>query len=56
MKLQHLLIVGLVGLFLYWVVQDPTGAAAMIRSVFEWTLDMLQLIAGRTVQFLNALA
>ena len=42
-------------LFLYWVVQDPVGAAAMIREVFDWSLGFLQLVAERVVQFLSAL-
>jgi hypothetical protein len=56
MKMKHLVAAGLIALFLYWLVQDPVGAAAMIRGVFDWTVDMLQLIAARVVQFLNALA
>ena len=55
MKLQHVLAAGIVALFLYWVVQDPVGAATMIKHVFEWLLDFLQLIASRIVAFLNAL-
>jgi hypothetical protein len=55
MKLQPLLLACVIGLFLYWVVQDPMGAADMLRVVFDWTMEMLQLIASRFVQFLNAL-
>lgn len=54
-KAQPLLIFAAVALFLYWVVQDPVGAAAMIREVFDWLLSTLQLIAERVVQFLTAL-
>jgi hypothetical protein len=54
-KAPPLLVLAIVALFLYWVVQDPIGAAAMIRQVFEWTLGFLQLLAERVVQFLTAL-
>lgn len=54
-KAPPLLVLAVVALFLYWVVQDPVGAAAMIRQVFEWTLSFLQLVAERVVQFLSAL-
>lgn len=54
-KAQPLAIIAIVALFLYWVVQDPVGAAAMIRQVFEWLLGFLQLVAERVVQFLSAL-
>jgi hypothetical protein len=54
-KAPPLLVLALVALFLYWVVQDPVGAAAMIREVFDWTLGFLQLLAERVVQFLSAL-
>lgn len=52
---QSLFVLAVVALFLYWVVQDPVGAAAMIRSVFEWALSFLQLLAQRVVEFLGAL-
>jgi hypothetical protein len=54
-KAPPLLVLALVALFLYWVVQDPVGAAAMIREVFDWSLGFLQLLAERVVQFLSAL-
>lgn len=54
-KAPPVLVIAVVALFLYWVVQDPVGAAAMIRSIFEWTLGFLQLMAERIVQFLSAL-
>lgn len=54
-KAPPLLVLAIVALFLYWVVQDPIGAAAMIREVFDWTLGFLQLLAERVVQFLSAL-
>jgi hypothetical protein len=54
-KAPPLLVLAVVALFLYWVVQDPIGAAAMIREVFDWTLGFLQLLAERVVQFLSAL-
>ncbi|MCW2961295.1 MAG: hypothetical protein JWM25_2031 [Thermoleophilia bacterium] len=54
-KPHPVLVVGLIALLLYWVVQDPIGAAAMIREIFDWTLGALQLIAERVVQFLSAL-
>ncbi len=47
--------VALVALFLYWVVQDPVGAAAMLTAVFDWLIHFLQLVADRVVQFLSAL-
>lgn len=54
-KAQPLIVIALVALLLYWVVQDPVGAAAMIREVFNWVGHSLQLVAQRLVQFLNAL-
>lgn len=54
-KAPPVLVLGIVALLLYWVVQDPVGAAAMIREVFDWTLGFLQLVAERVVQFLSAL-
>ena len=54
-KAPPVLVLAIVALFLYWVVQDPVGAAAMIREVFDWTLSFLQLVAERVVQFLSAL-
>lgn len=54
-KAQPIVIVAVVALFLYWVVEDPVGAAAMIRDVFTWILEFLQLVAERVVQFLGAL-
>jgi cell shape-determining protein MreC len=54
-KAPPLLVLAIVALLLYWVVQDPVGAAAMIREVFDWTLGFLQLVAERIVQFLSAL-
>jgi hypothetical protein len=54
-KSQSLIIVALVALLLYWVVNDPVGAAKMIHGTFNWILGFLQLIAQRFVQFLSAL-
>ncbi|MCW2922449.1 MAG: hypothetical protein JWL76_2323 [Thermoleophilia bacterium] len=54
-KAPPIVVLAIVALFLYWVVQDPVGAAAMIREVFDWTLGFLQLLAERVVQFLSAL-
>lgn len=54
-KAPPVVVVGIIALFLYWVVQDPVGAAAMIRDVFDWTLGFLQMLAERIVQFLSAL-
>jgi hypothetical protein len=54
-KAPPLLVLAVVALLLYWVVQDPVGAAAMIREVFDWTLGFLKLVAERVVQFLSAL-
>ncbi|MCW2956876.1 MAG: hypothetical protein JWO69_1745 [Thermoleophilia bacterium] len=54
-KAHPIVILGLIALLLYWVVQDPIGAAAMIREVFEWILGFLRLVAERIVQFLSAL-
>lgn len=54
-KAQPVAVLGAVALLLYWVVQDPVGAAAMIRGVFDWLLEFLQLVAERVVQFLSAL-
>jgi hypothetical protein len=55
MKLPALIAAGVVALFLYWVVQDPVGAAEMIRVVWENALALLSLVAERLVEFLNAL-
>ena len=54
-KAHPIAVIAIVALLLYWVVQDPIGAAAMIREVFDWTLGFLQLVAERIVQFLSAL-
>ena len=54
-KAPPVVVLAIVALFLYWVVQDPVGAAAMIREIFDWTLGFLQLLAERVVQFLSAL-
>jgi hypothetical protein len=54
-KSQSLVVFAVVALFLYWVVNDPVGAAAMIHGLFDWTLSFLRLIAERVVQFLSAL-
>lgn len=54
-KAPPIAIIAVVALLLYWVVQDPVGAAVMIREVFDWALEFLQLIAERVVQFLSAL-
>jgi hypothetical protein len=54
-KAPPIAVLAIIALFLYWVVQDPVGAAAMIREVFDWTLGFLQLVAERIVQFLSAL-
>lgn len=54
-KAPPIVVLAIIALFLYWVVQDPVGAAAMIREVFYWILGFLQLLAERVVQFLSAL-
>jgi hypothetical protein len=54
-KAHPLIVIALVALLLYWVVEDPVGAAAMIHGVFTWILEALQLVAQRVVQFLGAL-
>ncbi len=54
-KPPPVLVLAIIALFMYWVVQDPVGAAAMIRGVFDWLLGFLQLVAERVVQFLGAL-
>ena len=54
-KAPPLLVLAIVALFLYWIVQDPVGGAAMIHGVFEWLLAFVMLIAERVVQFLSAL-
>lgn len=54
-KAPPVLVLAIIALFLYWVVQDPVGAAAMLREVFDWLLGFLQLLAERVVQFLSAL-
>ncbi|MCW2950078.1 MAG: hypothetical protein JWN41_1091 [Thermoleophilia bacterium] len=54
-KSQSLVLIAIVALFLYWVVQDPVGAARMIHDVFDWMLGFLRLVAERVVQFLSAL-
>ena len=55
MKAPPIVVIGVIALLLYWVVQDPIGAAAMIRESFDWVLGFLQLLAERVVQFLTAL-
>ena len=54
-KAPPIVVLAIIALVLYWVVQDPVGAAAMIREVFYWILGFLQLLAERVVQFLSAL-
>ena len=54
-KAPPLLVLGIIALFLYWVVQDPIGAAAMIRQVFDGLMTFLSLLAERVVEFLGAL-
>jgi hypothetical protein len=54
-KLQPIVAAVVVGLFLYWVVQDPLGAADAIRQVATWAATLVGLVAQRLVQFLNAL-
>ncbi len=54
-KLQPVIAAILVGLFLYWVVQDPLGAANAIRQLTTWAASLVGLVAQRLVQFLNAL-
>jgi hypothetical protein len=54
-KANPLILLVVVALFLYWVVQDPVGAAVMLREVFDWIVGFLQLVAERVVQFLSAL-
>ena len=54
-KAPPVIVLGVIALFLYWVVQDPVGAAAMIRDVFDWLFGFLQMLAERIVQFLSAL-
>lgn len=54
-KAQPIIVLALVALLLYWVVEDPLGAAAMIREVFGWLANALSLVAERVVQFLGAL-
>jgi cell shape-determining protein MreC len=54
-KAPPIVVIAIIALLLYWVVQDPIGAAAMIRDVFDWVLGFLQLLAERVVQFLSAL-
>ena len=54
-KPHPVVLLAVIALFLFWVVQDPVGAAAMLRSVFDWTLGFLELVAERVVQFLGAL-
>jgi hypothetical protein len=56
MKLQPLLAVVGIALFLYWVVQDPVSAANVIHHLFTWVVGMVQLIANRVVTFLGVLA
>jgi hypothetical protein len=54
-KSRPLILIALVALFLYWVVQDPIGAAKMIHDIADWIAGALQLMAERIVQFLSAL-
>ena len=55
MNVRVLAMVVVVGLFLYWIVVSPVGAAAAISTVIDWTLNLLQLVANRLVRFLDAL-
>lgn len=55
MKPHPLLLLGVIALFLYWVVQDPVGAAAMLATVFDFIVHFGQMVANRIVEFLNAL-
>jgi hypothetical protein len=55
MKPHPLLLLGILALFLYWVVQDPIGAAAMLDTVFDAIVHFAQMVANRVVEFLNAL-
>lgn len=55
MKLRPIAVIAIVALFLYWVVQDPIGAAQAIRHVSDATVGLLKVIATRIVQFLGAL-
>ncbi len=55
MKPHPLMLLGIVALFLYWVVQDPVGAASMLSTVFDAIVAFAQMVANRVVEFLNAL-
>lgn len=55
MKMQPIAAVLGIGLFLYWVVQDPVGAASVIKHVVNGAGDLIELIANRVVRFLDAL-
>lgn len=55
MKSKPIVAAIVVGLFLYWVVQDPLGAANAIQQLTTWVASLVGLIAQRIVQFLNAL-
>lgn len=50
-----LIALAIAALFVYWIVQDPFGAAAMLRQVFDIVVGFLALVAERVVQFLGAL-
>lgn len=55
MRAKTLALVGLVALFLYWVVQAPIAAADAISQMLDWSMNLLELIAARFVEFLDAL-
>ena len=55
MPARSWVIIGVVALLLYWIVQEPTGAADTIRLVIDWAGSMLALIATRLVEFMGAL-
>lgn len=55
MRLRPLILAGVIALFLYWVVNDPVGAALVLQQLWEVALNLLQLVAARLVEFLNAL-
>jgi hypothetical protein len=55
MRPKTVVLAAVVVLFLYWVVQAPVSAATTIHSLFDWSIDLLTMVADRMVQFLDAL-
>lgn len=55
MNARTWVLIAVISLFLYWVVQAPLTAADTLRTILDWTGEMLGLIASRLLEFLDAL-